>query len=186
MDTKINTDEKIKNGKLDVMGINIDISQVLGEKIIDQYIANLDEEKMAEIMKYISSDLFTEESIFNDKENKWETKFVIKKPVKDRFGICSSTVDIPISKIIKNKFNERIKEELVKKIDEIITTTEYQEKIDNIANDLIDYAIDGYKEDLKKEIRERLVNNVFSANPTYAGVSLCGIINDIIDKRFKY
>lgn len=186
MSTKINTDEKIKNGKLDVMGINIDISQALGEKIIDQYIANLDEEKMTEIMKYISSDLFTEESIFNDKENKWETKFVIKKPVKDRFGICSSTVDIPIGKIIKNKFNERIKEELVKKIDEIITTTEYQEKIDSIANDLIDYAIDGYKEDLKKEIRERLVNNVFSANPIYYGESLIGTINSIIDSRFKY
>ena len=184
MDTKINTDEKIKNGKLDVMGINIDISQVLGEKIIDQYIANLDEEQMAEIMKYISSDLFAEKSIFNDKENKWETKFVIKQPVKDRWGNYSSTKDVPIGEIIKNKFNERIKEELVKKIDEIITTTEYQEKIDSIANDLIDYAIDGYKEDLKKEIRERLVNNVFSANPAYAGVSLCGIINDIIDKRF--
>ena len=32
-------EQKIKNGKMDIMGINIDISQVLGQKIIDQYIA---------------------------------------------------------------------------------------------------------------------------------------------------
>ena len=33
--------ENIKDGKMDVMGINIDISQVLGQKIIDQYIAQM-------------------------------------------------------------------------------------------------------------------------------------------------
>ena len=31
-------EQKIENGKMDIMGINIDISQVLGQKIIDQYI----------------------------------------------------------------------------------------------------------------------------------------------------
>ena len=36
-------EEKINNGKFDVMGINIDISQVLGTKIVDQYLANLSE-----------------------------------------------------------------------------------------------------------------------------------------------
>ena len=37
-------DENIKGGKVEVMGINIDISQVLGQKIVDQYIAQLKDE----------------------------------------------------------------------------------------------------------------------------------------------
>ena len=42
------------------MGINIDISQVLGQKIVDQYIAQLSDEDMQTILSYISSDLFNE------------------------------------------------------------------------------------------------------------------------------
>ena len=52
--------ENIKDGKMDVMGINIDISQVLGQKIVDQYIAQLSDEDMQTILSYISSDLFNE------------------------------------------------------------------------------------------------------------------------------
>ena len=35
------SETKVEKGKLDLMGMNIDISQILGEKIIDQYIAQL-------------------------------------------------------------------------------------------------------------------------------------------------
>ena len=38
-------ENKIKNGKVEVMGINIDISQILGDKIIDQYLAQLTQEE---------------------------------------------------------------------------------------------------------------------------------------------
>ena len=55
----------MENGKMDVMGINIDISQVLGEKIVDQYMAQLSEDKMRELMDYISSDLFTTTSYYD-------------------------------------------------------------------------------------------------------------------------
>ena len=48
----------MENGKIDVMGINIDISQVLGQKIVDQYIAQLTEEDMQAIMDFISQDFF--------------------------------------------------------------------------------------------------------------------------------
>ena len=38
--------EELKDGKMDLMGINIDISQVLGEKIVDQYLAQINETDM--------------------------------------------------------------------------------------------------------------------------------------------
>ena len=166
---------EIVNGKLDVMGINIDISPVLGQKIIDQYVAQLKEEDVKTIMDYISQDLFT--TTYTD-------KLVIKESKKNHWG-SYETNERTIGEIIRTKFNERIKHELVKKVEEIIASADYQKKIDEIANELVDYSINGYKEDMKNRIRERLVGNVMDAAPCYGGISLHAIIEDAIDKRFQ-
>lgn len=165
--------ENIENGKVDVMGINIDISQVLGQKIIDQYMAQLKEEDIETLMKYISEDLFTQT---------WDNKLIIKQREKDRWG-SYTTKELPIGEIIKSHFNERIKEELKKRVEEIIATEDYQKKIDEIANELVDYSINGYKEDMKERIKERLVGNVLSESAQYGGIPLLAIINQEIDKR---
>ena len=176
--------EKIESGKLDVMGINIDISQVLGQKIVDQYVAQLKEEDVEAIMKYISADLFTETSVFNYETNERVKKLVITEREKDYWGNYKGT-EIPIGEFIKKKFNERIKEELGKKVEEIIATSDYQKKIDEIANELIDYSINGYKEDMKNRIKERLVGNILNTEPYYGGLSLQYIINEAIDRRLQ-
>ena len=163
----------MENGKVDVMGINIDISQVLGQKIVDQYIAQLRDEDVETLMKYISEDLFTQT---------YDNKLVIKRREKDHWG-SYKTNELPIGELIKNKFNERIKEELSKKVEEIIASTDYQKKIGEIANELVDYSVNGYKEDMKARIRERLVGNVLSESAQYCGVPLLSIINQEIDKR---
>ena len=79
-------EQKIENGKMDIMGINIDISQVLGQKIIDQYIAQLSDDNIKEIMKYISSDLFSEQSVYNRETNDYVDKLVVKKREKNQWG----------------------------------------------------------------------------------------------------
>lgn len=168
--------ENIKDGKVEVMGINIDISQVLGQKIVDQYIAQLRDEDIETLMKYISEDLFT---------NGWDDKLVIKRREKDQWGNYREK-EIPIGELIKNQFNSRIKEELSKKVEDIIVSTDYQKKIEEIANELVDYSINGYKEDMKNRIRERLIGNVMDEVPHYCGVSLIGLINQVIDNRTRY
>lgn len=62
-------------------------------------------------------------------------------------------------------------------------SSDYQNKIDEIANELVDYSIDGYKEDMKERIRERLIGNIMDESAHYCGVSLLSIINGEIDKR---
>lgn len=166
--------DKIENGKVEVMGINVDISQILGEKIIDQYIAKLSDSDIETLMDYISKDLFTKD-IFNQKT-------IIKCREKDQWGQYRDN-EIPIGELMKNKFNERIKEELSKKVDEIISSTDYQMKIDEIANELVEYSITGYKEDLKKRVKERLVDNVIDPSVHYNYVPLQVIINEEINKR---
>lgn len=167
--------DKIENGKVEVMGINIDISQVLGQKIVDQYITQLRDEDIETLMKYIGEDLFTQT---------YDNKLIIKRREKDSWG-SYKTKEIPIGELVKNQFNERIKEELSKKVEEIIASTDYQKKIDEIANELVDYSINGYKEDMKNRIRERLVGNVLSESAQYCGVPLLSIINQEIDKRYR-
>lgn len=174
--------DKIENGKVEVMGINIDISQVLGQKIIDQYMAQLSEENIKELLSYISSDLFSETSIFNYENGKYIKTLKVKEREKDQWGSYREK-EIPIGELIKNHFNERIKEELKKKVEEIIASTDYQNKINEIANELVDYSINGYKDDMKERIRERLIGNVMNESASYSGIPLLAIINQEIDKR---
>ena len=179
----------MENGKMDVMGINIDISQVLGQKIVDQYMAQLTEEDMQSILDFISQDFFIKKkcNVFNYDTQQYDAKMVtyVKEREKDNWGNYK-TRDLTIGELIKNQFNNRIKEELTKKVEEIITTSDYQEKIEQIANELVDYSINGYKEDMKNRIRERLIGNVMDATPYYCGESLLALINSEIDKRMHY
>ena len=107
---------------------------------------------------------------------------VVKKREKNQWGDYKEK-EIPIGELIKNQFNERIKDSLLKKVEEIIASTNYQNKINEIANELVDYSINGYKEDLKNRIRERMVGNIMDESPKYCGQSLLDIINYEIDKR---
>lgn len=177
--------DKIENGKVEVMGINIDISQVLGQKIVDQYMAQLSDENVQEILSYISSDLFYETSAFNYETGERVKTLKVKEREKDQWGNYKER-EIPVGELIKNQFNERIKEELKKKVEEIIASSDYQDKINEIANELVDYSINGYKEDMKSRIRERLIGNVMDESAQYCGVPLLAIINQEIDKRLQY
>ena len=179
----------MENGKIDVMGINIDISQVLGQKIVDQYIAQLTEEDMQTVLNYITQDFFVnkKQSVFNYDTNQYDTKMVayVKEREKDNWGRYTDQ-NCTIGEMIKRQFNERIREELTKKVEEIIATADYKEKIEQIANELVDYSVNGYKEDMKNRLRERLVGNVMDAAPCYGGVNLLTVINGEIDKRLRY
>jgi hypothetical protein len=179
----------MENGKMDVMGINIDISQVLGQKIVDQYMAQLTEEDMQIVMDYISQDFFVKknQSVFNYDTNKYDYKMVtcVKEREKNQWGNYN-TNEMTIGELIKKRFNERISEELTKKVEEIIATDDYKEKIEQIANELVDYSVNGYKEDMKNRIRERLVGNVIETTPYYDGVNLRYLINEEIGKRLQY
>ena len=74
-------------------------------------------------------------------------------------------------------------EELIKKVEEIVASTDYQERIDKIANDLVEYSITGYANDMKERIRERLVGNTINSTPYYDGRDLRSIIHECIAER---
>ena len=164
-------DTKLVKGQIEVAGINIDISSILGNNIIDQYIAQLDDKAIKVIMDHISEDLFEPSSEFgHDKAPK--LKYTRKS---SNYYYNSNNTEF-IADIVKNLFNKRIKEELLKKVDEIIASDDYQKRIEEIARDIIEYSINGYKEEMAKRICERLVGNVLDPQPNYDGKSLNEII----------
>ena len=136
-------------------------------------------------MDYIDNDLFAEKSVYNYDIGESVKKIVIKERIKNSWGNYD-TKDIPIGEIIKTHFNQRINEELKKKVEEIIATSDYQQKVEEIANELIDYSINGYKEDMKNRIRERLVGNMMDTAPTYDGVNLIHLIESVVDSKIHY
>lgn len=179
---------EVKNGKMDIMGINIDISSVLGEKIIDQYIAQISEEDMQGIMDCISKDFYykKEEHIWNYNKEDYDVnmKVVLKESPKDYWGYKKGN-DKTIGEFITEKFHERIKQELTEKVEELVKSNDYQEKINEIAEELVEYAVDGYKEEMKNRLRQRLVDNVVSESPCFGAYSLTDIINQVIDRRLS-
>ena len=72
---------------------------------------------------------------------------------------------------------------LKNKVEEIIASTDYKKKIEDLANEIVDFSINGYKEAMKNRIVERMVGNVLDAQPYFSGQSLVQIINEVIDSR---
>lgn len=58
--------------------------------------------------------------------------------------------------------------------------------MESFADEIIEYALAGFKEDIANHIRSKLVGNLFSKDPVISnGESLYQIINDVIDTRFR-
>jgi hypothetical protein len=135
---------------------------------------------MKTLMDYISQDLFTTVSRYDNTEGIIKEIKVVKESEKNNWGEVKK---YSIGDLIRKEFNKRIEKELTKKVEEIVSSTDYQERVDKIANDLVEYSITGYAEDMKDRIRQRLVGNVINPEPMYYGQSLKEIIYQCINER---
>ena len=159
--------EEIKNGQFKVMGIDVSISQVLGDKIADQFLAQLSEEDMSTLMDYIQQDLFEKKyngSLVVKEREKWNAKYTL-------------------GEMIKEEFNERVKEDISNRCKEIVATKDYQDKVDEIAQEIMDYDIEGYKVDMKERIKERMVGNITDGAVRYGGETLVSIIEEVLENK---
>lgn len=166
--------EEIKDGKLNAFGMDINISDVIGEKIVDQWLAKLTPEDMNLILNAIEQEAFSHN--YND-----EKYFITYKESKDRWGDRKKE-ETPIWKSIREQFAEKFNKIIMEKADEILNSEEFQKRADKIAEELVNYATEGYKDDLKARIKERLVNNTINDQPFYRGIDLRCIINEEIQR----
>ena len=172
-DVTIKTEEKknlIEDGKLSALGVEVKISDIIGEKLINQWMSQCSPEDMKLIFDAIN------EEIYDYSYNKDSKKFKKLVERKDGYSWSGRTEESYLWKIMQTHIHDKINELILQKAQEIIDSKEYQDKAESIAQELVDYATEGYKVDLKERIRERLINNTINTMPSYNYLDLKGII----------
>ena len=85
----------------------------------------------------------------------------------------------------ENLLVEKMKDKIKAKVDEITSSEEFLSKADQIAQEIVDYATEGYKKDMKARVYERLVANTVDAGMYYGGIDLRSLINQCINERLQ-
>lgn len=163
---------QLYDGKLNAFGLDISISEIIGSKIVDQYMAKLSPEDIALIDKAIEEEMFDHD--YSDQ------KYFVKKRKTDHSSWGCSTEETPIWKITQSRFKEKYTDLIVAKVDELIASEKYQKQAEKVAEDIIEYALEGYKKDIMELVRERLVCNVLGQAPTFGGINLHDVIREEI------
>ena len=162
---------KIEGGKLNAMGMDINISNVIGEKIVDQWMASISEEDIGLILKAIDEEAFSRSS---------DDRVYFKQKKKNSEGYYDRYEDTPLWKAIQEEFQVKFCDRIMKRMEDILESESYQARVERIAQDILEYAVNGYKEDIIKRIRERLVGNVLTANPYFDGMGIKEIISKTV------
>lgn len=175
--TKVNTNENLsinENGNVNMFGLDISISDIIGEKIVDKWFSQITPEDMNLIFKAVEDEIFSHG--YND-----EKFFKTTRSVKSSGWGCSSTEETPIWRTTKARFATKYNEIILSKVDEILSSKEYQDRAMQIAKDIVDYATEGYKKDLQQRVYERLVTNTSDTSAYYInGKTLQECIRDTV------
>lgn len=141
------------NGKVSMMGMNIDINNVIGKNIVDQFMASLNEQEISDLNDQIKGKLFGLLTVY-DSDN--EARQALRIREKDVYRDQDTTIWVSV----KNKIAEKLTNDIFNKCMEIIDTDEYHKKVDSIAEQIVEYATEGYKKDMKEGIYNKLVGSV--------------------------
>lgn len=169
------------NGSAKVLGMDIQLNEAIGNSIVSQWISHLSEEDLEAIYEQIDNYALESEYKYNNGEDREKIMYhLLKNYTKDDWGYKKeSELWKAVNSQISKQFGEKIEEEVKR----LLSLDETKEKVNKMAQDIIDYALEGYKKDMIDRIRERMVGNILDDGVHYGGISLLNIINNEIDKR---
>ena len=157
-----------ENGNMNILGMNLSLTETIGNTIVQQWFNQLTEEDLKGIYNQIDDyALQTQRNYNND-----ELVKILKTEKPGRW----STENTETWNIVKAQVSKQFAERIENEVKRLIETDEVKDKVTKMADDLIEYAINGYKEDLKAIIRERMVGNILGTEPSYMGINLTDII----------
>lgn len=170
-----------QDGNANLFGLDISIKEILGEKIVDQYLANITPEDIKIINTELNNHLYEFKGYGDDKEK------VVKKYIssKDSWGY-SNTTETPIWRAIRKHFEDMYANMILEKCKDILDSDLWKDKVESIANEIVEYAANGWKEDMKENIRRQLVGNILDSSNYYIGnYDLIQVINEQISRRIN-
>ena len=173
---------KVDNGNMNLLGMNIKISDIIGEKIVDQFMATITPEQMESITKVLINEVFekvlTEEWDDGSSTYKKVESYKFKTTEYTGSGWNAKQESTYLYKECKNIIKEKYSKLIDEKIEEYINSEEYKAKAEEIAKAIIDYATEGYKQDIINSVRERLVLPV--VQPYSPEISIRNIVREEI------
>ena len=158
----------MEDGKINAMGMELKLTEVLGAELVEKYVAQLQPEVLKTLFEEVTNYYFYT-STHSDKVE-------LKKTTYNGYRDESTE----LWKLIRNKVTEKFCGEIEDKINEIIASQEYRDKVDRLAEDIVEYATEQYKQDMLDRIRERLVGNTINATPAYNGQSFTEAVANVV------
>lgn len=165
-----------KTGKINLEGLNIDLSVILGEQLASEYFKHISEEQLQVLFDYMTSEIWTKERDWSKEE--MSEKYVLNYQKRDSYYNSKSEAPA-IAQYARKQLEEKLKEDIAKKIEEIVETDEYKKRADEIAQEIVEYATEGYKKDMMARVKARLVEDPLSSN-LFGGIDLRGIVREEI------
>ncbi|MBR6289210.1 MAG: hypothetical protein IKR19_07745 [Acholeplasmatales bacterium] len=160
--TDTGNDIDVNNGNLNMLGMQIKISDIIGEKIVDQFMASITPEQMDAITKVLFDEIFENitKSEYDHESQQYKnhisTVFKTTTYRKNYYGRTEEE-ETTLYKAARDTLISKYSKVISQKIEEYINSNEYKAKAESIAKDIMDYATEGYKKDIIEGIRKRLV-----------------------------
>lgn len=112
--------------------------------------AQITPEQMQNILDDISKDAFTK-----NYDGTLEIKMTDSN--RNNYGYYNTKT---LGEIVKDAFDQKVKEELMEECLKVIETKEYKDKIHAWAEEMVDYCTEGYKNDIKQGLYNKLVGSI--------------------------
>lgn len=174
----------IKDGEMNLAGMQIKISDIIGDKLVDQFIASISQEQMEEVTHELFKEVFeeVERREFDTSEQKYKSiksfGFKKKEDSGDRWG--SRTKDTAVYERAKETIRVTYTNMIEQKIMDYMKSEEFEKKAEKIAKEISDYALEGYKIDVQASVRRRLVDPV--EYPNYPDHNIRNIVREELYK----
>ena len=175
------------NKSLDVDGLKVDMSVAIGDFFVKKLMAEMTEPDFKKLYDAILSDVFTcsDYELDHCKTEKERKEYIEKfgmlgKVKEDRTDRWGNVEEYSLAGYARKRFDEKFKDDIIKRINEIMNTEDYQSRVDKVAHEILDYATEGWKNDAINRIRCAMIDD--RLNGGFYGVSLRSIIQEEISK----
>lgn len=171
-------DLKINIGNENNGGIELNLIPQLSEKLVNAWLESITEDDLAAIVLQINNEACTTVDKYINGDTCIKVKNIKERKPRDRWS--SYDEETPLWHDVKCRFHDKFIDQLNEKIDEILSSDDFKNKVDTLANEVIDYALEGYKKDMVDRIRQRMVGNVLDGPICYDQYDLKQVIHECI------